>query len=154
MSEVMPPVLENYCRPGRARARELRSVCQLVDLALARFPAVFRHGQGPELSALWVHLVPHLVEPHLGGETRSRLVHTLRLAGDLYAQGSPSGFHHALVVGFRNLLADLVLATALLPRAGTSPAAGPPGTPRGGRGSKHRKSSRLRCSRNSWPCAA
>merc|ERR1719321_1813316 len=141
MSEVMPPVLENYCRPGRARARELRSVCQLVDLALARFPAVFRHGQGPELSALWVHLVPHLV-------------HTLRLAGDLYAQGSPSGFHHALVVGFRNLLADLVLATALLPRAGTSPAAGPPGTPRGGRGSKHRKSSRLRCSRNSWPCAA
>ena len=134
MSEVMPPVLENYCRPGRARARELRSVCQLVDLALARFPAVFRHGQGPELSALWVHLVPHLVEPHLGGETRSRLVHTLRLAGDLYAQGSPSGFHHALVVGFRNLLADLVLATALLPRAGTSPAAGPPGTPRGGEG--------------------
>ena len=132
MSGVMPPVLENYCRPGRAGARELRSVCQLVDLALARFPAVFRHGQGPELSALWVHLMPHLVEPHLSGETRSRLVHTLRLAGNLYAQGSPGGFHRALVLGFRNLLADLVLATALLPRAGACLAAGPQGSPGGG----------------------
>ena len=124
MREVIPLVLENYCRPGRGGERELKSVCQLVDLVLGRFPAAFHHGQGPELSSLWEHLLPLLAEPHLGLATHARLVRTLRLAGELYAQGSPGYYHRALVVGFRELLADLATVTVFLPQAGSSREAG------------------------------
>jgi len=126
MREVIPLVLENYCRPGRGGERELKSVCQLVDLVLGRFPAAFHHGQGPELSSLWMHLLPLLAEPTLGPATHARLVRTLRLAGELYAQGSPGYYHRALVVGCRELLADLAAVADFLPLAGSSGEAGLP----------------------------